>query len=1123
MRKIVLLIGLILMASTSLVAQKFPKVILSGDYPDPSIMRDGKDYYMTHSPFYYMPGFLIWHSQDLMNWEPVCRVMPEYDGSAMAPDLLKYGDTFYIYYPAAGTNWVIWAKDIKGPWSKPVDLKVSGIDPGHIVDKQGNRYLYVDKGEVIRLTEDGLSTIGKKQKVYEGWLYPDKWDTECMCLESPKLNYHNGYYYLTSAQGGTAGPATSHMVVSARSKSIMGPWENSPYNPVVHTYSATDNWWSKGHGTLIDDVNGNWWIVYHAYAKGYHTLGRQTLIEPIEWTADGWYRTKSTATSIKPDKQIKHGIELSDDFNEANLGLQWTFWKEYVPKALTFDNGTLWMKAKGRTPADGRLLLTTAEDKNYETQVEINIGNGNTGGLVLFYNENAYAGVVSDGKKFIVYQNASKQLELPNELGKRFIAKIHNQGNNLRIMVSKDSKEWITLAENVDVSQMHHNNYHGFYALRIGLLSAGKGRAGFKQFRYKNAVPQEKDMSAYLMVFHKDETHGLYMAVSRDGYTFTAMNDGEPVIAGDTIAYQRGIRDPHIYRGPDGAFYLAMTDLHVFAKRDGYRETEWERDRNMYGWGNNYGLVLMKSWDLVNWKRANIRFDKLTAGLSEIGCAWAPEVTYDEKKGKLMIYYTMRFRNEANKLYYVYVNDDFDTIESLPQILFEYPNEGVSAIDGDITKVGDKYHLFYVAHDGPAGIKQAVSDRANGDYEYDPRWYDFEPKACEAPTVWKRIGEDKWVLMYDVYSVTPHNFGFIETSDFVNFKNLGRFNEGVMKTTNYNAPKHGAVIHLTTEEADNLEKYWQKNKRKYVSTASIQKNPIIQGYYADPEVMYSEKTGRYYIYPTCDGIPNWGSTQFKAFSSSDLVNWKEEGGILDLKNVSWAKKNAWAPSIIEKKQADGNYKYYYYFTAEKQIGVAISDHPTGPFIDSGKPLIGRELPKGMPRGQNIDPEDVFTDPVSGNTYLYWGNYYMAVCELNDDMVSVKPNTTRILIGHDAHYSEAAHVFYRNGYYYFTWSKNDTRSTEYEVRYVRSKSPVGPINPAESQVVICKKPEQGIYATGHHSVVQVPGKDEWYIVYHRFKFPDAVTKGRDAGYHREVCIDKLEFNTDGTIKKVVPTL
>lgn len=79
---------------------------------------------------------------------------------------------------------------------------------------------------------------------------------------------------------------------------MTGPWENSPYNPIVHTYSATDSWWSKGHGTLIDDVNGNWWIVYHAYANGYHTLGRSTLIEPIEWTEDGWYRTVSAATPV---------------------------------------------------------------------------------------------------------------------------------------------------------------------------------------------------------------------------------------------------------------------------------------------------------------------------------------------------------------------------------------------------------------------------------------------------------------------------------------------------------------------------------------------------------------------------------------------------------------------------------------------------------------------------------------------------------------------------------------------------------------------------------------------------------------------------------------------------------
>ena len=101
----------------------------------------------------------------------------------------------------------------------------------------------MDKGEVIRLTEDGLATVGEKKKVYDGWKYPDHWDTECMCLESPKLNEHNGYYYLTSAQGGTAGPATSHMVVSARSKSVTGPWENSPYNP--NWFLRQDNKYNK--------------------------------------------------------------------------------------------------------------------------------------------------------------------------------------------------------------------------------------------------------------------------------------------------------------------------------------------------------------------------------------------------------------------------------------------------------------------------------------------------------------------------------------------------------------------------------------------------------------------------------------------------------------------------------------------------------------------------------------------------------------------------------------------------------------------------------------------------------------------------------------------------------------
>ena len=304
------------------------------------------------------------------------------------------------------------------------------------------------------------------------------------------------------------------------------------------------------------------------------------------------------------------------------------------------------------------------------------------------------------------------------------------------------------------------------------------------------------------------------------------------------------------------------------------------------------------------------------------------------------------------------------------------------------------------------------------------------------------------------------------------------------------------------------------------------------GYYADAEADVFD--GKYYIYPTSDGFSGWGGYYFKAFSSPDLISWTDEGVILDLKeDVSWSDGNAWAPCIVRK-----NGRYYYYFSANtdnfeenvgKAVGVAVCDTPAGRFKDPiGKPIVyngmkitdedGSEKVIRYP-GQVIDPA-VFTDPESGRSYLYWGNGSMWVCELNDDMISLKGEPINIT---PPNFREGTHVFYRKGIYYFTWAEDDTRSKNYHVRWGYSDSPMGPI--IGNEVLIEKNEAMGIFGTGHHTIINVPGTDRWYICYHRFNFPSRF-EGEFSDYygtHRELALDKMEFDSSGRIVKSVPTL
>ena len=333
----------------------------------------------------------------------------------------------------------------------------------------------------------------------------------------------------------------------------------------------------------------------------------------------------------------------------------------------------------------------------------------------------------------------------------------------------------------------------------------------------KAAATEAEEEESYVFVFHTDPTHSLFMATSDDGYNFVPLNNGDPIVAGDTIAFQKGIRDPHIFRGPDGAYYIAMTDLHIFGREHGYRDTEWERDGKIYDWGNNRGFVLMKSNDLINWTRSNLIIQDQFPDL-DVACAWAPETTFDPVEGKPMLYFTMRLTGGKTKLYYAYTDSDFTKLVSRPEILFNYPNPEVQILDADISRTPDgRYCLTYVAQENPGGIRMAFSDSIHSGYEYVDEWADLEPGACEAPNVWKRNGEDKWVVMYDVFSIQPHNFGYVETSDFKNFTDLGHFNDSVgpMKIEGIVSPKHGAVISVPRSHAQKLREHWEKNPRPY--------------------------------------------------------------------------------------------------------------------------------------------------------------------------------------------------------------------------------------------------------------------------------------------------------------------
>ncbi|MDC8784500.1 family 43 glycosylhydrolase [Roseateles koreensis] len=477
--------------------------IVSGDHADPTVLKDGANYYMTFSSFQSCPGAVIWHSQDLVSWAPIVAALQVPIGSVWAMDLIKHEGRYYLYIPVladAGTGiYVVYADDIRGPWSAPIDLHVLGcIDPGHVVGEDGRRYLFVNGGRRVRLSADGLATDGPVESgAWQPWQYPADWVVEMFAPEGPKLFRRGEWFYLVSAVGGTAGPPTSHMVTAARARSVHGPWEHCPQNPIVRTQDANEPWWSRGHASVVEGPGGDWWMVYHGYENGMRTLGRQTLLEPIEWTVDGWFRARGGRLD-KPLPKPKGGmagpagVPLSDAFTGPRLGLQWGFHAAGRDEAarVRFDGDGLLLEGKGRAFGDCSPLTCIVGDRSYEVAAEFEIQGGVHGdfhcGLGVFYNERGYAGIAFSRSQMLTYGYGDEQRWMREEMA---VSKVNirmlNRENVLTFHYSVNGQPWKQHAWQMEVSGMHHNVFGGFLSLKAALFSAGVGEVRIRNFVYR--------------------------------------------------------------------------------------------------------------------------------------------------------------------------------------------------------------------------------------------------------------------------------------------------------------------------------------------------------------------------------------------------------------------------------------------------------------------------------------------------------------------------------------------------------------------------------------------------------------------------------------------------------------
>ncbi len=622
-----------------------------------------------------------------------------------------------------------------------------------------------------------------------------------------------------------------------------------------------------------------------------------------------------------------------------------------------------------------------------------------------------------------------------------------------------------------------------------------------------NANSTETKFDGYLFAYfdgkvEQSEHEQLRFAVSEDGFSWKCLNENKPILPSSDISQTGGIRDPHILRKADNkGFYLVATDMHTVKN----------------GWDTNPGIILMKSDNLTEWESSIINLEELyPKKFKDVKWVWAPQTIYDTKAKKYLVYFTVRFHyNDKLDFYCAYANKDFTGFEAEPKLMFS-PKYG--GIDADIIYKDGLYHFFYKGNtkdeDGKEfknGIQQATSKSLKGPWKEDFKYLDAyadKKTGVEGSSIFQLNDSDEYLLIYDIYG--EGRFEFQRTNDLFHFTEKP---ESFDKDFN---PRHGSVIGITKQEARILhEKFGgvpasllQPTEAGDTYTFESLGNPFIKHHFtADPfPFVYNDTV---WMYVGHDDKPNQNAykmSDWLLFSTTDFRTWTEYPLPLTINEFKWASsKQAYAAHVQER-----NGKWYMYVSTNWcGIGVAVADNPRGPFKDAlGKPLLTSEdCYRSNHSWAVIDPA-IYVDE-NNEAWIFWGNKECYYAKLKDNMIEIDGDIKYIPLSDSAgkpNFTEAPWVHKHKDTYYLTYASG---WPEYIV-YATSKSINGPWEYRGKLTEVAANSN-----TIHPAVIEL--NKEWYFVYHNGARQDGGTS-----YSRSACIEKMEYNPDGTIQPIIMT-